>query len=538
MKIPELSNTHKIAVCCFFALIIIIMMVLASPVGNEQPQKIPKEIPKNKDNISEKAKKPAVKIKAKPIKKLSQDHLVQAVKMVNDDPEKVSLAQLFAPYKKAESGKIPEYAAKPIPVQEFAKMIVSEVNDFSEKDFKIIEMALLNTSNLNIGTIGLGFVKSENQKLQILGFELITKACISETEFFQPHKFFAAFAKKGFAAEPFIAEIIESTEDDFCREWACELYVEIFYHNTDDNDNRHQQLAKIKKSEADLYRKIVKLLKNTKQMEKIIASRQNLGDQIRAAWGNQKRYSLKLLQIMKLLDNLNKKNQYPTTELILKTIDTYNFNYNILNRVDGKPVPLAPIPPQYKLKYLKQAVFGEKLDNTFQWIHKKDGGFTKQEVEEAINKNDRQKIKKMNKVLHRIICAVLRGKLLLGMGNHELEILRYFYFAKWDKDRLISSSDQLIIVKNQTGKGAPLILETKPDTAKILAGNVDSSAQVEEKREAFYIPPQSMFIWFVPDGEYHLAVNKNNTVYKPEDLINFKDKKIRIKGNNIIIDIF
>ena len=539
MKIPELSSTHKIAVFCLFAIIIIIMLVLASPVGDKNAPAVKKELLHQAEEITSPAPGGVKTDNAETtVKSLHKDDTPQAIAMVNDDPEKVSPAQLFARYRKADGGKVPEHAARPVPVKEFAQMIAAEVDSFSDKDFKIIEMALSDAVNLNIGTIGIEFAESENQKLQILGFELITKACISHPRFFQPHKFFAAFAKKGFAAEPFISEIIENTKDDFCREWACELYVEIFYHNTDDADNRHRQLAKIKSKEADLLQKIVKLLANTEQVEKIIASRQNLGDRIRAVWGNDNRYSLKLLQVTKLLDNLNTGNRYPTTQEILNIINTYNFNYNILNRVDGKPVELAPIPPNLRLKYLAHAVFGDKMDNTFQWVHQKDGGFTKGEVEKAVNQNNQQQIKHMNKVLNRIVCAVLKGKLLLGMGNHELEILRYFYFAKWDKQQPVQWSDRMIIIRNQTGKGAPLLLATKPDTAKILTGKVESSSQVEEKQEAFYIPPQSSFIWFVTNGDYHLAVNKKNTVYKPEDLIYFQDKKIRIDNTDIIVDIF
>lgn len=538
MKIPELSKTHKIAIFILVVLIVIILLIFAIPLGDKGTPSVNKDIPPETrvELITDKKNKLNKKLVQPNLKKKSAE-TIKGKSFINKNPEKVSLAQLFAPYRKDKS-KAPDFAVKPMPVKKFAQMIIAEIDAFAEKDYKIIETALLNADKLNIGTIGLEFIKSENPKLQILGYELITKASIKNTQFFQPHKFFAAFAKKGFAAEPFITEIIESTQDDFCREWACELYIEIFYHNTDDMDSRHEHLTKVQQKEADLLKKIVKLLHNQKQIEKIIASKQNLGDQVRVVWGDKNRYPLKLLQIMKLLDNLNAKNQFPTTEKILKIIETYNFNYNILNHLNGEPVDLPPIPPEVELMYLANAIFGDKITNTFQWLHKKDGGFTKEEVKRALEKKDQKQIKHMNKVLHRIICAVLRGKLLLGLGNHELEILRYFYFGKWDKQQALTWKDNLLIIRNRNGKGSPLILATKPDTDKILTGKGVTSSNVEDRQETFYIPPQSVFIWFAANGDYILSVNKKNTVYKPEDLIYFKDKKITLKNQNITIDIY
>jgi len=345
------------------------------------------------------------------------------------------------------------------------------------------------------------------------------------------------FAEKGFAAEPFITEIIESTNDDFCREWACELYVDIFYHNTDNNDGRHRKLAEIKKREQEIYRKIEKVLSSEEKVKKIVGSKQRLSDDIRYMWGKENRCSMKLLAVMKLLDNLNKKNQYPSRLQILKVIKTYNFNYNILNRVDGKSELLPAIPEIVQLKYLSDAVFKDNTANTFKWVHKKDGGFTREEIQLAVKNNDVKKIKHMNRILHTIISAVLRGKLLLGLGNQELELLRYFYFSTWDKQPF-KWSNNLIIVRNMKGIGAPLLLSQKPNTEKILTGKGITASNAEEINKEFYIPPQSTFVWSAQDGEYILSVNQKNTIIRSENLLDFKEKKFTINKNNMTFDIF
>lgn len=535
MNIPKLTKAHKIAIFCWILVVIIILFLLATPVGdNSEPTQLDHNTVTTEKEALVETKAPARKKSSEPV---VPRKIVKPKPFINNDSEMVSMQQLFAPYKQGSTHKPPHQEVKPIPVKDFAKMISAEIDSFSEADYKIIEMALLNADNLNIGTIGLEFINSKNEKLQLLGFELITRAAIKKPRFFQPNKFYMAFAEKGFAAEPFIREIIESTGDDFCREWACELYVDIFFHNTDKGDSRHQKLSKIKKQEEELLKRVVSLLKEEKKLKKIIAARHSLGGNIRQAWGKEKRYSLKLIEVMKLLDNLNSKNQYPTTQKIVQVINKYNFNYNILNHLDGKPIDLPPIPPEIKLTILANAVFGEKVENTFQWVHKKDGGFTKEEVKVAIAKNNQSQIQHMNKILRLIICAVLRGKLLLGLGNHELEILRYFCFANWDK-KPVKWADNLLIIRNLKGKGAPLVLATKPDTEKILTGKGVTASNVIERNEEFYVPPQTSFIWFLPNGDYTLSVNKKNTVYKSADLLQFEDKKLRIKNHNLTIDIY
>lgn len=542
MKIPELSKEHKIAIFILVLIIIIILVLLATPTAdnasiNPDTEKIitqseNTEVPKSNKNAEAEAGKIRETNDSGTVKVEGKKDKSQA----EADPEMVSMEQLFAPYRQDKS-RVPEKASTPMSIDQFCTMVDKEINSFSEKDFQVIEKALLNAENLNIGRIGLEFINSKNDKLQVLGFELITKASIGRIDFFMPNKFFMAFAKKGFAAEPFITEIIESTKDDFCREWACELYVDIFYHNTDAADGRHRKLTEYKDKEKEVYQKIVKLFANEENVKKIVESKERVGDQIRLMWGKDNRCSMKMLEVIKLIDNLNEKNQYPTRLQILKVISTYNFNYNILNHVDGKPVDLPPVPEQIKLKYLANAVFKDGVTNTFKWLHKQDGGFTLEEVQSAVKENDLKKIEQMNKVLHKIISSILRGKLLLGLGNHEIELLRYFSYASWEK-KPFNWEDNLIIVRNMTGVGAPLLLSQKPDPGKMLTGNVGDQGIAEEKHQAFYIPPQSTFVWSAKDGDYILSVNLENTAIRPEHMLNFEDKKFTVKNNNMTFEIF
>ena len=527
MKVPELSKTHKFAIFCLVASIVVILILFSTPTADDTSKVDEEKI------IKPQAAKPGKKIK--PIKKPAELPVEKGP--IITDSEKVSMEQLFAPYRGNTQRKTSAAAGTPIPVKQFAQMIIKEIDSFSNKDFEIIEKALLNADNLNIATIGLEFIKSNQEKLQVLGLELITKTCTSKTKFFKPNEFFMVYAQKGFAAEPFITEIIESTNDDFCREWACELYVDIFYHNTDDIDGRHRKLTEFKDKEKKVYRKIVKVFASEENVKKIVESKQRIGDQIRLMLGKENRSSLKMLAVIKLIDNLNEKNQYPTRKQLLKIIQTYNFNYNILNRVNEKPVDLPPIPQKIQLKYLSNAVFKNNNTNTFKWLHKKDGGFTLEEAKTAIKNNDLKKIKYMNSVLHKIICAVLRGKLLLGFGNHELGLLRYFYFANW-RDQAFKWERNIITVRNMTGIGVPLILSQKPDAQKMLTGKGLTTNMAEEKHEAFYIPAQSIFVWFADDGDYTLSVNKKNTVVRPENLLKFDDKKFNINKINMTFDIY
>ena len=345
----------------------------------------------------------------------------------NNNPNLISLEQLFVKGDNSKQLRIPQRAKKFIPLNEFAELLIKDIDRFRNKDFITIKNSLLNSTNIDIGTLAILFIKSDNEKLKEVGFELLSESAINKSQFFKPNRFYMILAEMGFDAEAIIDNIIQKTEHDFVREWASELYVDIFYNNTTDKDSRHLKISNSIEAEKEIYYKLKVIFVDPKKVEELAKSKQNLGKEIRQKWGSENRYTLKLIAIMKLLDNLTKKNQFATSVKILKILKTYNFNYNILNRLNGKPIEVAKIKDDIKLKYLANAIFANNTNNTFKWVDKKSDGFTKDDVIVAIKNKDQNKIKDMTHILKEIICKVLRGKLLLGLGNNELKLLRYFY---------------------------------------------------------------------------------------------------------------
>ncbi|MBN1863797.1 MAG: hypothetical protein JW808_02730 [Victivallales bacterium] len=458
---------------------------------------------------------------------------------VHTDPSMVHLPTLFANFKDTGSAP-PEESSKQIPVEQFAKMIEAEADSLPGQDFRTLEQALILSQNLDIATIGLDFVKSDNSRLRNLGFELLTVASTSNVSFFKPNEFYMAFAERGFASEPFLIEIISSAENDFCREWACELYTDIFYHNQNPEDPRRIQIDNVKKAEKILYENMSKLLGDRGQLEKMLAAKISPADQIRAAWGHERRYPLKLLQTVRILDNMNSGNIIASSSQAAKIVSTYNFNYDILNWLDGKPVPLPRMPDDILLKFMMHAVFADNTDNTFNWIHKKDGGFTREDAEKALASQDTTEIRRMAKELRKILCLVLRGKLLLGLGNHELQLLRYFYSAKWGHPGTCGypGKGKLLVIRNNTGRPAPLNLSSADaDPKKMLTGDRAGDMLTPEGSENFLVPSQSSFMWILPEGAFKLSVNKDNTVLKPEDLLVFETRILDVKDHDITVII-
>ena len=88
-----------------------------------------------------------------------------------------------------------------------------------------------------------------------------------------------------------------------------------------------------------------------------------------------------------------------------------------------------------------------------------------------------------------------------------------------------------------SGTGAPLILSQAPSNEDLLTGaNLDVD-NAEEKSCNFYIPSNSTFVWFIPNGNYSLSVNKKNDAIRADNLLYFKDKTFLIKNNNISFDL-
>ena len=243
---------------------------------------------------------------------------LKKIKKTAVNPTKISFKDLFTSYPKSAIYKLSAKIEDFISIDEFTKLIVDNVDMLSEDDFKIIEKTLINLENINVPKIGLGFIKSKNLNLYYIGFELISKACIDGNRFFEPNKFYMAFAEKGYATEPFLIEIIENTDDDFCREWASELYVDIYYNNTDESDKHHLELAQKNIQEKELFRKLEQIFSNPQIIANLVDENKSLADLIKKEWGEENRYSMKMIVIIKLLDQLNQKNFYSITQRIKK----------------------------------------------------------------------------------------------------------------------------------------------------------------------------------------------------------------------------
>lgn len=445
------------------------------------------------------------------------------------------LQQLFAPYKVSGKLKVWKNTKTLISAKQFAEMLIKEVDSLSSEDLKIIETALHNADNIDIGIIGLKCINSDNYALQALGFELLVDTCINKIRFFRPREFHDAFVEKAFETKPFILEIIENTNDDFCREWAYELHNEIFYdfYNTKENRERRRRL---KLKEKKIYEKLKTLFSDSKKVQKIVASKQLLGESVRQTMGVQPRYTMKMRAVIKLLDNLNKKNIYATTQQLFKILKEDNFEYNILNRINNQPQNLPPIPDALRLRYLAKAVFNEKTTNTYKWLKKKNGGFGMEDVKTAIKKNDKAKITYMKNILWKYICAILKKQLPYGQGSRELEILRYFYFATWDKKHIYD--DNLITIRNHSSNAIALILSHEVNIEKMLTGKSIIASSMESRSEKFYIPAQSIFVWFVPDGDYTLSVDLEDKVIRGKKLLTFDDKKFSIEKFNMTLNIY
>jgi hypothetical protein len=457
-------------------------------------------------------------------------------KLINKPEKHIILTDLFRDLESKKSvKKIPSQASKVLTEKEFADILIKETSKITDQEFELIRKSIFKSSNIDLGLLASYLSLSDNKRIALLTYDLITFCSINRIKYFKPNKFFVILAKLNYNAEPYLNKIITETNYDFCREWACELYVEIFYHNADNTDSRLLKLKKNKKMVDEIYSHLNELFSNPEKVKLILKS-ESPGRQIREVFGEDKRYPLKMLQIIRLLDNLNSKNLFASSRRISKIISSYKYNYSILNFLDGKVIPLPQIPEKVLLKYLCNAVFSDKIKDTYNWIPKENGGFSIKEAAEAFNSGDSIYIQKQNLILKKIITSVLRGKLLLGLGNRELSILRYFYYAVWNKSPL-KWSNSMIIINNNTGKSMQLVLSQKINPKDMLTGNIISGKNnTEDRDEEFLVPAQSSFVWFADDAKFSLAPNKNNLI---DDLPAFShfEKTDFTLDSSIIINI-
>ena len=421
------------------------------------------------------------------------------------------------------------------PAKDIADMIISKMDHITLDDLTELENLLLNSRELDTGTIGLRFIDSDIKVLSALGLELVSDVCITKTEYFQPNTFYSAFLRMGLQTEPFIVNIIRNTGNDFCREWACEIYVHMFCKVYADIETR-QKLIAIHRKEIRIYKNLKKFFKDPKKVEKLYESKQSLGNVLRVEWGKYYRYPMRLIAIIDLLDNLNKKNHNATVKLITKIIDAKNFDYNSLSNIYRHDRISPSTPEILSLRYLAKSVFKNDSTNTFQWLPKKSGGFSVEELKKAIKVNDKPRIYEMEKILHQFVCALLMNQLISGDGNREINLLKKFQFATWDKN--LEWDDCILTVHNKSKHSIPLILTKKANIEKILTGKGVTADSAEEKNLEFHIPSNIKFLWFVPVGDYQIDVNFKKCEVKDNTIFKFNSRKFSIDESNLTLNIY
>jgi hypothetical protein len=448
---------------------------------------------------------------------------------IKKSPSGLVLTELFN-YDPQKS--IPPKIKEAITLKEFADIILKETPQMSQKEFILIKDTILKNRDLNSGELGIMlYTAGDSKRISELGYTLITQSCIGKSNFFQPEKFFIAFAQLGFDAEPYLNEIIFNTKSDFIRIWAAELYVEIFYHNAEKTDGRFQKLAKIKDSEKEIMEKLKNIFAKPEKVKNILKT-ESIGRQIRKALGSENRYSLKILQILKLIDNMNKKNLFAVSKKLPEVIQKDSYNYNLFDYLDNQITKMPSIAPKVQLKYFTNAVFSDNVTDTYHWIPKENGGFSLNELTRAFKDNDSKKIVHMIKVFKEIISTVLKGKLLLGQGNRELKLLQNFYYSHWLKNRnRVKWSDSMIVIDNNTGATVYLVLQKKIKPQDILTGAdiLKKDKDIEDRSEKFLIPGFSSFVWFAPDGKFTLRSQEQ--LPDLNNIVKFKEREFVLSSS-------
>jgi hypothetical protein len=380
---------------------------------------------------------------------------------------------------------------------------------------KLAEMRkrILLSDKINPANFAIEFISSNNEKVKNFGLEIAEGICLKRPDAFRPNEFFKAFAKEGFKASQYLSKIIAGTDDDFIREWACELWSEIYYHNSSSGDSRHLKLAECKKSEENIYNFLREVLSDKDKLEEITKSRGPLGDIIIKEWGDEKRMPLKMIALVSVFD-LSSQNREVCSEQARKIISKYNFNYNILGRMNNIPIERPYLPQEALLKKLSNEVFRDKYKDTYKWVKKEDGGFSVKEMRIAVEMKDRRKMEQMIAVFRKIITDVLKGKLLVGDGQNEIEILRFFYSKTWG-NQPFAWGNRMLILKNHHKNSVLLVI---------------TSDKKDESPVTFLIPNRSKFIWFLPEGKYKITTDQASE-------IGFLPKIIDIKYQNITVEI-
>ena len=396
----------------------------------------------------------------------------------------------------------------------FILKLKQDIPKFSDAELYAMREQLLESDKVNPADFALEFISSDNKKTKEFGLSLLRGICIKRSDAFRPNEFYQAFAKEGLDIGPYLSEIIRDTDDDFIREWACELWEDIYFHNSPSNDDRHLKIADCKKKEENIYNFLKELLTTPDEIEGVIAKRGPLGDIIVKEWGRENRMPLKMIALISIFDLMDKKNDTVCISQALKIINTYNFNYDILGRLNNLPVDRPALPEVVRLKKLSDAVLKKQFSDTYKWLPKEEGGFSYSDLTHAVASEDRAEIKRMLGVFRKIITDILRAKLLIGLGQNEIKQLRYFYQKTWD-DKPFNWDNRMLVLNNTSGKRA-LFLLSREDS--------------KEKPVEFLIPSREEFIWFLPEGRYLLKSS-------PKSDIGFLPKTINIKDDNVSMDM-
>jgi hypothetical protein len=343
----------------------------------------------------------------------------------------------------------------------------------------------------------------------------MTATCIQRPSKFKPNEFYKAYAKHGTASSGYLSEIIEKSDDDFCREWACELSVDIYFHNAPDGDSRKTKISEYKEKEELIYSFLRELLSSEEKLKNVVNERGTISDIIINQWGKENRFPMKMQALIANFDLMNENNMNVCMLNAQKIIETYNFNYNILGWINGEPTERPPLPEEPRLKKMVDAIFKDKYKDTYLWVPENEGGFTYDEIEIAVKTADRKTMKRMISVFKKIVASILKQKILIGLGNNELQLMAHFNQKTWQNEKFNWDNKFLEIVNN-SGEGISLLLKSKNS----------------ESNEFFVIPGRSRFVWFVPPDEYTLSGSQSAIKgFSREISINEKNLTVEVVPN-------
>jgi len=370
---------------------------------------------------------------------------------------------------------------------------------------------------------------SDDADVADFGLELMTRICVENPAVFDPNVFFMRYAAAGKGALPYVAEIIDGTDDDFCRTWACELFCEIYRHNLSRNNPYKARLDAVARSSDATCAKIKRFLSDRTGLRSLLRSGMNLSEPFRREWSGDARRPMKLMALLKLLDTMTSENLAASISRGKRIVDTYNFNYSILGRMGGKPMEgVSPLPPvRARLKRL-----AAYLKRTRDGRVEVPGGdpVSLVGVADAMRVGDVARMRKALASLKMALGAALRAKLLQGKGRSLLDLAGRFDHAVWGGGP-VRWDDDLITVRNATGKGIDLTLRGSGGggggASLTLAPSAKGKSGGGGDGKTFHIPSRGRFVWFVPDGGYELELREESASGAM-----LSAKNVLLKGSN------